>query len=255
MLAGTSAGMSAGVLPALALLIGAIALIAHALRSRRSIAARIADAVRGASSSRPRASLGWAAGIVGMYGATSLVALALIGRVEAVAVLPPELHGAFGILPLDGVALRETALSIGGGFLLGAGLVAVSLWRRWRVIGPTYRSPAIARSRRETGAALLLAASAGVAEELFFRLTVPLLAAIVTGSAAIGCVLGWALFTLAHRYQGRGGMIAVSLVGAGLGWLYLSTGLLWAAMLLHAVVDVNALIVRPWLERRFGRGR
>ncbi|WP_334655234.1 CPBP family intramembrane glutamic endopeptidase [Sphingomonas panaciterrae] len=255
MLAGTSAGMSAGVLPALALLIGAIALIAHALRSRRSIAARIADAVRGASPSRPRASLGWAAGIAGMYGATSLVALALIGRVEAVAVLPPELHGAFGILPLDGVALRETALAIGGGFLLGAGLLAVSLWRKWRVIGPTYRSPAIARTRQETGAAFVLAVTAGVAEEMFFRLTVPLLAAIVTGSAAIGCVLGWALFTLAHRYQGRGGMIAVGLVGAGLGWLYLSTGLLWAAMLLHAVVDVNALIVRPWLERRFGRGR
>ena len=105
----------------------------------------------------------------------------------------------------------------------------------------------------EVGAALALSAAAGIGEELFFRLTVPLLAASVFGSAVLGCALGWALFTLAHRYQGRGGMLAVSVVGAVLGWLYLATGQLWVVIVLHALVDANALVVRPWLERRLRR--
>ena len=66
-------------------------------------------------------------------------------------------------------------------------------------------------------------------------------------------MIGWALFTLAHRYQGRGGMAAVALVGAVLAYLYLATGLLWLVALLHAVVDANSLVLRPWLERRFRR--
>jgi membrane protease YdiL (CAAX protease family) len=50
-------------------------------------------------------------------------------------------------------------------------------------------------------------------------------------------------------------MAAVALVGAALAWIYLATGLLWLVIALHALVDANALVVRPWLERRCSRGR
>ncbi len=239
---------------AAALLLGALAMVAHSWQ-RPSLASRIAAAVRGGSRSRPRASLGWAAGIAGMYGASSLIALALLGRSDALLVLPAELQAAratFGISFIPPEEITGLALPIAGGFMGGALLVAVLLRRGWRV-GPRYRSPAIARTRQEVGAALVLAAAAGVAEEVFFRLTIPLLFAIVVGSGVAGCVLGWALFTAAHRYQGRGGMVAVALVGAALGWLYLATGALWLVIALHAVVDANALVIRPAIERRFAR--
>lgn len=239
---------------AAALLLGLLAIVVHGWQ-RPSVASRIAAAVRGQSRSRPRASLGWAAGIAGMYGLPALVALALLGRGEALLVLPAELQAArttFGIPFIPPHQLGALALPIAGGFLGGALLVTILLWRGWRV-GPRYRSPAIARTREEVGAALVLAAAAGVAEELFFRLAIPLLLAIVVGSGMAGCVLGWALFTAAHRYQGRGGMVAVALVGAALGWLYLATGALWLVIALHAVVDANALVIRPAIERRFAR--
>ena len=237
------------------LLAAAVAMIAHGWWHGRSLAGWVAHRVRGASSARPRASLGWAAGIGVMYGATSLVALALLGRLDALTVLPTEFTDAAALLGVAAVApeaLWEIGAALCGGFVLGALFVVFALRRGWR-FGPPYRSPAIAVTRREAGAALVLSAAAGLGEELFFRLAVPLLAAIVSGSGMVGCVVGWGLFTLAHRYQGRWGMAAVALVGAGLGWLYLATGALWVVVLLHTLVDANSLVVRPWLERRLRR--
>ncbi|WBH17640.1 CPBP family intramembrane glutamic endopeptidase [Sphingomonas radiodurans] len=241
---------------AAALLVAAIGMVAHGWWRGRSLAALVAERLRGPFASRRRNATAWATGIFVMYGATSLIALALLGRLDAVLALPSELRAAaarIGVAPIGFDELWIYAGAIGGGFALGALLVALSAWRGWRLLGPSYRSPAIVRTRPEIAAALLLSAAAGVGEELFFRLLVPLLAAIVSGSGTIGCVVGWGLFTLAHQYQGRGGMLAVGVVGAVLGWLYLATGLLWVVALLHALVDVNALVVRPWVERRLRR--
>lgn len=236
---------------AAALLLAALGLLAHGWYTKRSLAARIAWAVRAASASRPRATLGWALAIIVTYGVTALLSLALLGRLDAVAVLPPELRAAasaLGIAPIALEALAEIGWSLGGGFLLGALAVIVMTRRGWRVVR-MYRSPSAAMNAREAGAALVLSAAAGVGEELFFRLAIPLLGAIVFGSGVAGCVLGLATFTLAHRYQGALGMAAVGLVGAVLAWLYLATGLLWLVMLLHTLVDASALVLRPWLER------
>lgn len=240
---------------AAALLLAALGLLAHGWWTKRSLAARIAWAVRGDAASRPRATFGWALGIAIMYGATALVALALLDRLEALIMLPAELRIAatqLRISPLGMAAVAEIGWSIAGGFVLGAIAVIVMARRGWLRFGSLYRSPAMASNRREAGAALLLAAAAGVGEELFFRLLIPLLTARVTGSGVAGCLLGWAAFTLAHRYQGRLGMGAVAVVGAVLAWLYLATGLLWLVVLLHTLVDANALVLRPWLEKAAG---
>lgn len=237
---------------AAALLLAALGLLAHGWLTKRSMAARIAWAIRGGSMSRPRATLGWALGITLMYGATTLVALALLGRLDALTTLPLELRlaaRALGIAPLRIDAVAEIAWSVGGGFVLGAIAVIVMARRGWLRLGAMYRSPAVATNRREAGAAVLLATAAGVGEELFFRLLIPLLVGIVSGSGVAGCVVGWAAFALAHRYQGAFGMSAVAVVGAVLAWLYLATGLLWLVILLHALVDANALVLRPWLEK------
>lgn len=241
---------------AAALLAAAIGMIVYGWWRGRSIASFVARAVRGPSRDRRRATLGWAAGITAMYGATALFALALLGRLDALHALPPELAAAsrtLGIAPLSAIGIRDVTGAIAGGFLGGAILVALTAWRRHRAIDLGYRSPAIAASRVEAGAALLLAAAAGFGEEVFFRLAVPLLVAIVSGSGVAGCAVGWALFTIAHRYQGWRAMAAVGLVGLVLAWLYLATGSLWLVVLLHTIVDANALVIRPWLERAFAR--
>ena len=84
-----------------------------------------------------------------------------------------------------------------------------------------------------------------MAEELYFRLALPLAAALAIGSAWVGVALSAIAFGLAHRYQGRAGMVATGLAGLFLSALHLGTGELWLAMACHAAIDVNALVIRP----------
>jgi membrane protease YdiL (CAAX protease family) len=133
------------------------------------------------------------------------------------------------------------------GIAAGVGILAIRRRLGKRQIGFAYRSPAVARERDERLPATLLALSAGVSEELFFRLTLPLLFALVFGQGALGLALSLAAFAALHRHQGVLGMIAVTLVGAWLTYLYLLTGALWVAILLHVLIDLHALVLRPWL--------
>ena len=41
---------------------------------------------------------------------------------------------------------------------------------------------------------------------------------------------------------------ATTLVGVVMTAVYLITGALWLAMLLHALIDLNGLVLRPWLS-------
>ena len=91
------------------------------------------------------------------------------------------------------------------------------------------------------------AVSAGITEELYFRLLVPLAIAELTGSAIAGFAVATILFALAHRYQRWLGVLATGLVGALFAWLYLQSGALWVAMVAHAAVDLNGLVLRPAL--------
>nr|WP_246347068.1 CPBP family intramembrane glutamic endopeptidase [Sphingomonas jinjuensis] len=93
---------------------------------------------------------------------------------------------------------------------------------------------------------MLLAATAGVAEELFFRWLVPLLLVRVGLDVAVAFAASALMFGWLHRYQGTAGVVATTLGGAMFGWLYLVSGSLPLAMLVHVLVDVSALVVRPW---------
>ena len=65
--------------------------------------------------------------------------------------------------------------------------------------------------------------------------------------ALLGMALATALFAYAHRYQGWAGMAASALVGVTVAILYLATGQLWFAMLVHTLLNLNALVLRPLL--------
>ena len=88
-----------------------------------------------------------------------------------------------------------------------------------------------------------LAITAGICEELIFRgfglayvrwlwPATPRWAAIVIIATAFG---------VAHLYQGPRGILLTGLVGAYFTWLVLSTGSLWPAMALHALLDLRVL--------------
>ena len=240
---------------AAALLIVALGLIALGWITGRSFPARLAALM--ASRSRTRGIVAWAIGLFVTYGVSAFFALAILGRIDAIVTIPPPLSQAGRSLGLPGYADGATLALLGASMAMGAMLGVILLLLRRRsgkgAIGLRYRSPAAAEARGERVPAMLLALSASISEELFFRLLLPLLVAVVTGSGLAGITLGLAAFVMQHRHQGIGGMIAVTLIGAVLTALYLGTGLLWLAMLVHVAIDLNALILRPAIfPRRAG---
>lgn len=188
------------------------------------------------------------------FGASALVALLLTGRFDAVVLLPPEfaplIPAARRIAGFGGNILHlKIAVLAGfaGGAVIGLG---IAWWRaragkRQLVAGKF--AALLPRTSGETGWTAALGVTAGVVEELFFRLALPLFAALVTGDALLGMALATALFAYAHRYQGWAGVAASALVGVTVTILYLATGQLWFAMLVHALLNLNALVLRPLL--------
>lgn len=177
----------------------------------------------------------------------------MLDRPDALGSLPREFAALAAQLPRYTAANLLPPLLVG--LTLGLLLVWVRIWRAHRRGSPNSidaAAPYAARGRRELLPAVAVALAAGVTEELAFRLTIPLLAARVTGSALAGFALAAAVFVAIHRYQSWPGRVGVALAVVALTALYLSTGALWLAMLVHTVIDISALAIRPWLAG-FGR--
>lgn len=95
-----------------------------------------------------------------------------------------------------------------------------------------------------------LALSAGVTEEIVYRgLAILALALVFPQASSTAIVIAAAaLFGLAHLYQGWVGVLMTGAVGFVLGNLYLSTSSLVIPMVLHVLVDLRLLIMRPRAE-------
>lgn len=189
----------------------------------------------------------WAGRLWLSFALPALLALLLLGRVDALWRLPPEFDAATRLARSWG---RIEAWPILTGLAIGSALGAlVAWWRarrggRLRYLGRPAQLPA---SPGELPGAFLLALSAGVAEEVYFRLALPLLIALVSGSALLGAGCAALLFGLMHRYQGWVGVAATGAAGLFLAFVHLASGNLWLAMVCHAAMDVNGLVVRPAL--------
>lgn len=198
-------------------------------------------------------------GFVLMVGASVITAWAL-GRHLPLQTLPLEFQSlAAALQPPSSEgqgAERRIGLVIGVGF--GVAIAAgVQIWRMKRamktIVGDV--EAMIPRNRKEMLVALPLCLSAGIGEELFFRLALPLLIASVTGSVVIAFAASAVIFGLIHAYQGWKGIIATTFAGLFLTYVYLSSGSIIRPMILHVVIDVLALIVRPAIARRLSGGR
>lgn len=201
--------------------------------------------------------LHWAVGLWLGYGVPALAGLVLLGRTGALTQLPPEFVtlGDIAGLPPGSIGFELVAIGLAAGSVLGLGL---TWWRARRGKAPWTAGDAssvMPTANRDLLPAAVLAVSAGIVEELFFRLLLPLLVVLVTRSAIAGCLAGTLSFAAMHRYQGWVGVLATLVGGALMSVLYVGSGALWLAIVVHALTDLNSLVLRPALSARWRRRR
>ncbi len=96
-------------------------------------------------------------------------------------------------------------------------------------------------SRRELGAFVVAALSAGVFEEIVYRgYLIAYLASYMPLWAAV--IVSAAVFAYGHVYQGVANLPRIFLLSIALAGLYLWTGSLLLPMFLHAFVDINSVL-------------
>lgn len=205
----------------------------------------------------------WIAKQLLFFALPALVGLALLGRLSALTVMPAEFAGLAALLPplsdpggdgeMYGMLLTGVAI---GGVIGGVGFGLLAMRRRKRG-KPARITPIgnidhlIPRNRAELALGAALSVSAGVTEELLFRLFLPLLLVLITGNGWIAFGVPVLMFGAMHRYQGWAGVIATTAIGALFAALYLLTQSLAVAMVAHVLIDLNGLVLRPLLVGAF----
>lgn len=141
-----------------------------------------------------------------------------------------------------------TGTWVGMGVALAASAFLVLQWlglrgdeEKLREMYRQYRSirammPEDDRDRRWFGA---VSVTAGICEEVVYRGFL-LGVASALGGVWIGILVSSLVFGLGHAYQGPAGMLRVAGIGLALAGITVLTGSLWAAMLIHAVLDITS---------------
>ena len=142
---------------------------------------------------------------------------------------------------------------IGAGIVLLVGMVLPILLLRTKVdeipaIGDIRALLPRERGELKFGAGLAL--TAGVVEELLFRLALPaLLFGVLGGRGSGNGVLAFSIaaviFGLLHIYQGPQGMLFAFLLGLVFTALYLLSGTILVPIVLHALIDLRSLVLIP----------
>lgn len=108
------------------------------------------------------------------------------------------------------------------------------------------------KTREQLAWGLVVALAAGLFEEIAYRgFLIYYFQHWLNNWAAIAA--SSALFGLAHIYQGKLGVLATAGLGALFGYMFVATGSLMLPVLLHAAVDVSAMVT-AWIVLRDGGG-
>lgn len=199
----------------------------------RRVRAAIADGDRSARTRMYRFSFMWA-----WIAAAMAVALLLAGGLSA---------AESGLrLPSD-TGLEQWG-GVFAGMLVGSALLLVMSRRKASAKPPIVGDsdvllPRTALERRWFAA---VAITAGITEELVFRaFAFTVLSALLPGGTWPVVLTAAVLFGLAHAYQGWAGMLMTAAIAVLLGRLYVDTGSLIPGMVVHALIDLRALLLRP----------
>ncbi|MEO8261417.1 MAG: CPBP family glutamic-type intramembrane protease [Pseudolysinimonas sp.] len=106
------------------------------------------------------------------------------------------------------------------------------------------------RNRGELPYGAGLALTAGVVEELLFRLALPaavfgVLGGQGTGSGIVAFGVAAVVFGLLHIYQGAQGILFAFLLGLVFTALYVLSGNILVPIVLHALIDLRSLVLIP----------
>ncbi len=190
---------------------------------------------------------------------TSIVCLLILRQLRALVDLPDAfipLAAQLGAdMPTTAILDKEFLAGCAIGALLVGILLGVLIAKRLKTSHATLADiePLMPRNGAETGWAALLSINAGLSEECFFRLLLPLLLIGVLHNPLLAFVSATILFGLVHLYQGVFGVVLTTLVGAVLAGLYLWTGSLLITIAVHACLDLFGLVVRPTFMRLLHR--
>ena len=146
-----------------------------------------------------------------------------------------------------------TVVSVVAVLLIAAVLIApVLLLRRSVGDGGVDEIPAVGdirsllpRVRAELKYGVGLGFSAGIFEELLFRLGLPALLFGILGVGPLSFVIAAVIFGMLHLYQGPLGILFAALLGLVFAALYVLTGSIAAPIVLHALVDLRTLVLIP----------
>ncbi len=233
-------------LAAALLAVGLVALfVARAIRKDRREYARFR---RYRSTARRQAMMRrWLVESLALFGGTAVLVLLLTFPVVAPLLTVTQ--------AVPAVAWLRDALAggLGAGLLIGAGLGLVALTivgvrsarREGGIIMVGDIAALLPRNRPELGWGAALSVNAGIVEEGLFRLALPALLVIVTGEPISAFLLAALVFGALHAYQGWVGVLATTVVGLLFTLLYVASGSILLAMVVHALFDLRTLVVIP----------
>ncbi|MBN9152193.1 MAG: CPBP family intramembrane metalloprotease [Micrococcales bacterium] len=136
---------------------------------------------------------------------------------------------------------------VGGAIGLLIGLIALVFFGRNATEVPTIGDihALLPRNRAELKFGWALSINAGIVEELLFRLAMPALIFGVFGNALLAISVSLVVFGALHAYQGVGGVIGSFVIGVVLMAVFLATGNILWAILVHALFDLRSLVLIP----------
>lgn len=159
------------------------------------------------------------------------------------------------VTPPEGLVVPEAISSIGPGLVVGLAVALVVGAVVARRAKPGQEPPSVSQfaallpvTRRERRWFAAVAVTAGTCEELVFRgfATFYLASLFPDLQVIMLVVLAAVMFGTAHAYQGPAGVAATFALGLAFGTIYLATGSLVPGMVLHALIDLRALLLaRP----------
>ncbi len=211
---------------------------------------------------RQRRYIIWALRSFALFCGGTVLCLTILGRLHTLVIFPTEFSALASLtrILVPKHSFDNTGLIAGfigaliGGLLIGIVIAKRSQKAKAQSVQPIYLGdiePLMPRNWPETGCTALLSLNAGLSEELFFRLLLPLLITLLTGNTIAAFAASVVIFGFVHIYQGAVGVVSTTLLGLIFTAVYLWTGSIWIAAAGHACLDLVGLVIRPSLTRVF----